>query len=100
MVEAVADGAKAAGTVTFDDRGEHRVPARCLMEGAHRGADISLVRMNGSIGNNHIGVNLAFTKFLFVSPSADDDAARTRLRTAAGVIQRGFFNDFDAETRD
>jgi hypothetical protein len=50
--------------------------------------------------NNHLGHNLAFTKFMFVSPSADDDAARTRMRTAAGIVQRGFFNDFEAEARD
>lgn len=56
--------------------------------------------MNGSIGNNHIGVNLAFTKFLFVSPAADDDGARTRLRAAAGIVGRGYFNDFEAEGRD
>lgn len=56
--------------------------------------------MNGSVGNNHLGVNLAFTKFLFVSPAADDDAARTRLRSAGGLVARGFFNDFEAEVRD
>ena len=55
--------------------------------------------MNG-IGTNHLGANLAFTKFLFVSPSADDDAARTRLRAAAGILGRGFFNDFEAEGKD
>jgi hypothetical protein len=55
--------------------------------------------MNGAVGN-HLGVNLAFTKFLFVSTAADDDVARTRLRGAAGVIQRGFFNDFESEARD
>lgn len=53
--------------------------------------------MNGhSVGSNHLGVNLAFTKFLFVSPARDDDAARTRLLAAAGTVGRGFFNDFQA----
>jgi len=45
-------------------------------------------------------VNLSFTKFLFVTPSRDDDTVRARLRAAAGIVGRGFFNDFDAEGRD
>jgi hypothetical protein len=53
--------------------------------------------MSGTNGTNHLGVNLAFTKFLFITPSRDDDAARTRLRAAAAVVARGFFNDFEAE---
>lgn len=53
--------------------------------------------MSGPNGTNHLGVNLAFTKFLFVTPAADDDAARTRLRTVGGIVARGFFNDFEAE---
>ena len=53
--------------------------------------------MNGSNGTNHLGVNLAFTKFLFVMPARDDDAARTRLRAAGAIAARGFFNDFEAE---
>jgi hypothetical protein len=53
--------------------------------------------MNGLNGTNHLGVNLAFTKFLFVTPARDDDAARTRLRAAGGIVARGFFNDFEAE---
>ncbi len=52
--------------------------------------------MNGSNGST-LGVNLAFTKFLFVTPVQDDDAARTRLRAAGSVAARGFFNDFEAE---
>lgn len=42
--------------------------------------------------------NLAFTKFLFVTPQQHDDAARGRLRVAGANIARGFFNDFDAES--
>lgn len=53
--------------------------------------------MNGTNGTNHLGVNLAFTKFLFITPSRDDDAARTRLRSAGSIIARGFFNDFETE---
>jgi chlorite dismutase len=50
---------------------------------------------------NHSGVNLGFTKFLFIVPRRDDDAAGTRLRAVGSVIARGFFNDFDADgTRD
>ena len=57
--------------------------------------------MNGngsgySVGSNHLGVNLSFIKFLFVSPARDEDAARTRMRAAADVVGRGFFNDFEA----
>lgn len=53
--------------------------------------------MNGTNGTNHVGVNLAFTKFLFITPSRDDDAARTRLRGVGGIVARGFFNDFETE---
>lgn len=53
--------------------------------------------MNGTNGTNPLGVNLAFTKFLFITPSRDDDAARTRLRAAGGIVARGFFNDFETE---
>jgi hypothetical protein len=53
--------------------------------------------MHGSNGNSNLGVNLAFTKFLFVTPARDDDAARTRLRGAGSIVARGFFNDFEAE---
>lgn len=52
-------------------------------------------------GGTQIGTNLAFTKFLFIVPQKDDDAARVRVRTAGAQIARGFFNDFDADgTRD
>jgi hypothetical protein len=53
--------------------------------------------MNGTNGTNHLGVNLAFTKFLFVRAARDDDAARTRLRAAGALVARGFFNDYDAD---
>lgn len=53
--------------------------------------------MNGQNGTNHLGVNLSFTKFLFVLPAHDDDAARTRLRAVGSIVARGFFNDFEAE---
>lgn len=55
--------------------------------------------MHGFSGN-HLGVNLAFTKFLFLTPAREDDAARTRLRAAGAIVARGFFNDFEAEGRD
>jgi hypothetical protein len=57
---------------------------------------------NGSFGfaGNHLGVNLAYTKFFFVTPSRDDEATRMKLRAASSVVARGFFNDFDAEGRD
>ena len=52
----------------------------------------------GQNGTNHLGVNLSFTKFLFVTPRQDDDAAHANMRQAGACIARGFFNDFDAES--
>jgi hypothetical protein len=49
------------------------------------------------IGNNHLGVNLTFAKFVFITPREEDDAARTRLRAVGATVARGFFNDFDAQ---
>jgi hypothetical protein len=47
------------------------------------------------------GINLSYTKFVFVVPRRDDDAIGTRLRHAGVNVARGFFNDFDADgTRD
>jgi hypothetical protein len=61
--------------------------------------------MNGNgngngFGGGAVGVNVAYTKFFFVTPSRDDEATRARLRAAGTGIARGFFNDFDAEGRD
>jgi hypothetical protein len=54
--------------------------------------------MNGNgIAGNHLGVNMAFTKFFFVTPSRDDEATRVKLRAAATVAARGFFNDFESD---
>lgn len=47
-----------------------------------------------------VGVNLAYTKFLFVTPARDDESVRARLRAAGSTVARGFFNDFEAEGRD
>src|SRR5262245_30229169 len=46
---------------------------------------------------NHLGANLAFTKFIFVTAARDDEDTRARMRTAGGIVARGFFNDFEAE---
>jgi len=48
-------------------------------------------------GNNHLGVNLSFTKFLFVTVLSDDGATHTRVKDAGGMLARGFFNDFDSD---
>lgn len=48
-------------------------------------------------GTNHLGVNLTFAKFIFITPRDEDDAARVRLRNAGAIVARGFFNDFDAQ---
>src|SRR4051794_34608561 len=58
---------------------------------------------NGSgygFAGNHLGVNLAYTKFFFVAPARDDEGTRAKLRAVAGIVGRGFFNDFEAEGRD
>ncbi len=49
-------------------------------------------------GGCQIGVNLGFTRFLFFSLPGDDDAIVARLRAAAGMIARGFFNDFEGDS--
>ena len=52
---------------------------------------------NGSgaygFAGNHLGVNLAYAKFFFVTPSRDDEATRMKLRAASSVVARGFFNE-------
>lgn len=55
---------------------------------------------SGSVFNpagTSLGVNLSFTKFMFVVPRRDDEAVGTRIRTAGSTIARGFFNDFEAD---
>jgi hypothetical protein len=59
--------------------------------------------MNGNgagFAGNHLGVNLAYTKFFFVTPEKDDETTRAKLRAAGGIAARGFFNDFESEGRD
>jgi hypothetical protein len=57
--------------------------------------------MNGTNGTNHLGVNLGFTKFIFVAPGTEDDTSKARLRAIGSTVVRGFFNDFETEgTRD
>src|SRR4051812_40031965 len=41
--------------------------------------------------------NLSFTKFLFIVPRRDDEAALAKLRATGGLMARGYFNDFDAD---
>ena len=48
------------------------------------------------IGTNHLGVNLTFARFVFVTLREDDDAAGARLRAAGAALARGFFNEFDS----
>jgi len=48
-------------------------------------------------GTNHLGVNLAFTKFLFIAPLREDETTLAKVRSAASNISRGYFNDFEAE---
>ena len=50
---------------------------------------------NRNDASDHLGVNLSFTKFLFLTTRHNDGAAHQRVRTAGGLIARGFFNDFD-----
>ena len=46
-------------------------------------------------GTNQLGVNLLFTKFIFVTPSQDDEELKARLRAAATTVTRGYFNDYE-----
>jgi hypothetical protein len=48
----------------------------------------------------HLGVNVAYTKFFFVTPARDDDATHAKMREAGGEVARGFVNDFDTRGRD
>lgn len=50
-----------------------------------------------SPSGNHLGVNLAFTKFLFVVQRRDDLAGTAKVRAAGATVTRGFFNDYDAD---
>jgi hypothetical protein len=43
-----------------------------------------------------VGINLAFTKFLFLCPVETDTMLLARLRTIGSVVGRGFLNDFEA----
>lgn len=43
-----------------------------------------------------LGVNLAYTKFVFLAPERNDPALHARLRAAAASIGRGFINDYEA----
>lgn len=49
-------------------------------------------------GTSQIGVNLGFTRFLFFSLPGEDEAVASRLRAAATMIARGFFNDFEGDS--
>jgi hypothetical protein len=51
--------------------------------------------MIGSSGTNHLGVNLAYTKFIFVTPAREDEATTARVRAAGAAAARGYFNDFE-----
>jgi hypothetical protein len=48
-------------------------------------------------GGTAAGVNLSFTKFIFIVPRRDDEAALTKLRAAGSQLSRGYFNDFDVD---
>lgn len=52
---------------------------------------------NGNGNGQATGTNLAYTKFVYVIPRHDDDAAGTRMRAIGGILARGFFNDFDTD---
>jgi hypothetical protein len=57
--------------------------------------------MIGANGTNHLGVNLGFTRFLFVAPASEDEATVAKVRLAAAGVARGYLNDFEVDgTRD
>ena len=49
------------------------------------------------MGVNGSPSDLAYTKFLFLSPHRFDDATATHLRASGSLIARGFFNEYDIE---
>ena len=49
--------------------------------------------------HNHLGVNLSYTKFLFVTARVDDNTTYARVKAAGAMLARGFFNDFDSDGR-
>jgi hypothetical protein len=53
--------------------------------------------MIGGNGTNHLGVNLSYTRFLFITPKRDDESTMGTLRAVATCVARGYFNDFEAE---
>ena len=53
--------------------------------------------MSAQNGTNHLGVNLGFTKFLFVAPRVSDEATLGRIKGVAAMIARGYFNDHESE---
>src|SRR6267142_13964 len=48
-------------------------------------------------GGNAAGVNLSYTKFLFIVPRREDEAAVAKLRATGSLLSRGYFNDYDAD---
>ena len=49
-------------------------------------------------GQPDTSTNLTYTKFIFVLPHQEDDAtALAKIRSAGANMNRGFFNDYDAD---
>jgi hypothetical protein len=79
------------------------IPAQDISSGGPDAPIVKLRAMNGNgndFAGNHVGVNMVYAKFFFVTPDRDDEATRVKLRAAGSTVARGFFNDFDAEGRE
>jgi hypothetical protein len=48
-------------------------------------------------GQPDASTNLTYTKFIFVMPHQEDTATLARIRAAGSNMNRGFFNDYDAD---
>ena len=52
---------------------------------------------NGFQPGSNGAANLSYTKFLFIVPRREDDAALAKLRATGSLLSRGYFNDYDAD---
>src|SRR5438874_1564323 len=48
-------------------------------------------------GSSPAGTNLSFTKFLFIIPRQEDEAALAKLRATGSQMSRGYYNDYDVD---
>ena len=52
---------------------------------------------NGFQQGSNGATNLSYTKFLFIVPRREDEAAVAKLRATGSLLSRGYFNDYEAD---